>query len=132
MKDEAGYTEMIPKSKDNLAVRYKKMTLAGPVASFICSFIGIVPLFVVQLPLWAFCVLSVFLPIGGYFFFGSMLPVSNCGIRNDGAVAYGIKKMDDEAKVVVNLLSIQNKPTAHNLSDNRNNPNYAPAHVSPT
>ncbi len=109
MKDEAGYTEMIPKSRENLEKRYKSMTLAGPIASFFCILIGVVPFFVVQMPLWAYCMLSVFLPVSVYFFFGSILPQSSYGVRNDGAVAYGIAKMDDVSRVTVNLLAIQSE-----------------------
>lgn len=107
MKDEAGYTEMIPTSTENIAVRYKRMTLAGPIASFVFTFLGVAPFFIVTLPLELFCIWSVFLPVGAYFFFGSMLPVSSYGFRNDGAVAYGMNKMDDVSKVTVNLLKIQ-------------------------
>ena len=107
MRDEAGYTEMIPTYSDNLAKRYTRMTLAGPFASLICMLIGVVPLFITNIPLWLFSVWAIFLPIGAYFFFGSILPVSSYGARNDGAVAYGMKKSDDVSKVMLNLLMIQ-------------------------
>lgn len=105
--EEAGYTEMIPKNSENIAIRYQKMSIAGPIASFFCMLIGIAPFFISTLPYQLFCLWSVFLPVGAYFFFGSVLPVSSNGFRNDGAVYYCMKKMDDVSKVTVNLLSIQ-------------------------
>ncbi|MBR2498184.1 MAG: hypothetical protein IKB67_00490 [Clostridia bacterium] len=107
MGEEAGYTDMVPKHGDNLSTRLKKMTLGGIVASAILTVVGIVPLFIVKLPVCAFCIWSMFLPISAYFFFTSMMPSSSGGVRNDGAVIYGLKKMDDVAKVTVNLLKIQ-------------------------
>ncbi|MBR2448597.1 MAG: M50 family metallopeptidase [Clostridia bacterium] len=105
--EEAGYTEMIPKNKDNLSTRFKKMTLAGPIASFVLMILGVPAFFVKGMSIWLFCVWSMFLPIGAYIFFTSALPASSYGVRNDGAVAYGINKKDDVSKVTLNLLSIR-------------------------
>ena len=105
--EEAGYTDMIPTSTENVDKGLKKMTLGGIIASGIFMVIGIVPFFISALPVWVFCIWSMFLPIGAYFFFTALLPSSSGGVRNDGAVLYGLKKMDDTAKVTVNLLKIQ-------------------------
>ena len=105
--EEAGYTDMIPTSTENVDKGLKKMTLGGIIASGIFMVIGIVPFFISALPVWVFCIWSMFLPIGAYFFFTALLPSSSGGVRNDGAVLYGLKKMDGTAKVTVNLLKIQ-------------------------
>ena len=107
--EEAGYTDMVPKHGDNLAVRLKKMTLGGIIASGIIAIVGVVPLFITSLPVWLFCIWAMFLPIGVYFFFTALMPSSSGGVRNDGAVLYGLKKMDDVAKVTLNLLKIQSE-----------------------
>ncbi|MBE5750589.1 MAG: hypothetical protein E7346_06975 [Clostridiales bacterium] len=107
MGDEAGYTEMIPKSTENLDRRLAKMTRGAIIASFVMMLIGIPPLFIKSLSLWIYCIWSVFLPVGVYFFFGSVLPMTNEGVRNDGAVLYGIKKKEDSIKVSLNVLAIQ-------------------------
>ena len=41
--DEAGYTQMIPTTTDNIAKRFKKMTMGGVWASFVMMIIGVVP-----------------------------------------------------------------------------------------
>lgn len=105
--DEAGYTEMIPTSKDNLDIRLKKMTRGGVICSFVMMLIGIPPLLISSLPSFVFCVWSAFLPIGIYFFLGTALPMYNEGLPNDGAVLWGIKKGDDAIKVNLSLLAIQ-------------------------
>ena len=105
--EEAGYTDMVPKNADNLPTRLKKMTLGGIIGSGLFMVIGIAPLFIPKLTMWTFCLWAMFLPIGAYFFFTAILPSSSGGVRNDGAVLYGLKRMDDVAKVTVNLLKIQ-------------------------
>ena len=108
--DSAGSTEMVAKDTDNLAVRLKKMTAAPLWITFFAMLIGIIPLFLTAyLPLWAFALISMFLPIGAYSFFGNALPASSEGVRNDGAVLYGLKKDDDESKVTLALLTIQSE-----------------------
>ena len=105
--DEAGYTEMIPTSTENLGEKFKKMASAGYKVSFVLMLIGIPALFIKALPVWIFCIWSMFLPIGAYFFFGSFLSASNEGFLNDGAVVSSIKNGDDTSKVTINLLAIQ-------------------------
>ena len=104
--EEAGYTDMLPTYADNMAVRLKKMTLGGVIASGVLMVLGIIPFCIPTLPSWVFCVFAMFLPIGAYFFFTSALPSSSGGVRNDGAVVYGINKNDDTTKVTLNLLAI--------------------------
>lgn len=105
--ESAGYTEMIPDGTDNLAERLKKMTAGALWLSFLPMLIGVAPLFITALPLWAYAILAMFLPMGAYTFFGNALPMSSGGARNDGAVIYGLKKGDDVSKVSVALLSVQ-------------------------
>ena len=105
--EEAGYTEMIPKSPENMEKKLKKMTMGGLIASFVLTLFGLAPFFMKFLPVWVFSIWAMFLPIGAYFFFGNFLPASSYGARNDGAVLYGLRKNDDESKVTVAILKYQ-------------------------
>ena len=105
--EEAGYTEMIPENGENIDNRFKKMSAAGPLASLIFTLVGIPVLFIPSISVWAFCILAMFLPIGAYFFLYIALPASNYGVRNDGAIVYGINHNEDTIKVALNLLKIQ-------------------------
>ena len=105
--DQAGYTEMIPTTNDNLKKRYSNMTRGGLIASFIVMILGIPPFFMAFLPVWIYVLWVMFLPIGAYYFFGNLLPVSSFGIKNDGAVLSSMKREDDSAKVTLNLLAVQ-------------------------
>lgn len=104
---EAGYTEMIPTTTDNMDKRLKKMTSSALIASFTLILLGVVPLIVSGLPVELYCFLSMFLPVGVYSFFGNALPMVNEGFLNDGAIISGIKKQDDTVKVALSLLKIQ-------------------------
>jgi len=106
-KDEAGYTELIPTTEDKIGKRFMRMSLGGPIASLILMCVGILPLFLSTLTINMFIFLGVFLPVGAYYFFNNILPMSSMGVRNDGATAYGLAKMDDVGKVTENLLKIQ-------------------------
>lgn len=105
--NQAGYTEMIPTHTDNMAKRYSKMTAGGFIGSFICMILGILPFIFNAMSVELFCVLGMFLPLGAYYFFGNALPMTSNKVRNDGAVVCGLRKMDDVAKVTVNLLTAQ-------------------------
>ncbi len=105
--EEAGYTEMIPTTPENMEKRLKNMTLGGVVASLIMMIIGVPPLFIVELPVWGYCIWVAFLPIGAYFFFGTLLPMSNSGVLNDGAVLCALKNKWDTMTVVISLLKVQ-------------------------
>lgn len=104
---EAGYTEMIPTTCENLDVRLLKMTKGGLIASFIMMFIGLPPLFISGLSSWIYCVWSMFLPVGIYFFFGNALPMTNEGVLNDGGVVSGIKNKTDSMVVALSVLAVQ-------------------------
>ncbi len=104
--DEAGSTEMIKKDISGLEKGLKRMTLGGLVFSFVTMCFGVPALFV-NLPVWLYCILVSFLPVGAYYFFGNLLPASEGGARNDGGVLYGLKRMDDDTKVTLALLTIQ-------------------------
>ena len=105
IKEEAGSTEFVPIGLDNLEKRLKSMTFGGLLFSFVCLLFSL-PVFFIQMPLWTFCFLSMFLPIGSYVFFGNALPMINNGARNDGAVILGINKKHDSVKVLINILKI--------------------------
>ena len=108
LKEQAGYTEMFPKGKENLAKRYNKMTLGGLIASLVCMLIGIIPLcLTAYLPLVAYSFTAMMLPVGAYYFFGNALPVVSGGARNDGAVVLEYVKKENSVKVLEGLLSIQ-------------------------
>ena len=67
MGDEAGYTEMVAKTTDDLAIKLKKMTLGGLIATAIPMILGVIPFFVAgKLPLFVFSLTAMFLPIGIY------------------------------------------------------------------
>ncbi len=105
--DEAGYTEMIPSSDQDLSTRLKNITIGGSVFTLALTLLGIPALFISRLSLWIFAFWSMLFPVGVYMFFDSILPSINYGVRNDGAVLYGLKKNDDVAIVTLNILKIQ-------------------------
>ncbi len=107
MGEEAGYTEMIPTQTKDIDKRYIKMTKGGIVASLIITLLGVPPLFMKFLPIWVFSIWAMFLPVGLYYFFGTLLPSSSGGMLNDGAVISDIKNGTDRSKVMLNILKIQ-------------------------
>lgn len=104
---EAGYTEMIPTSTESLAKRYRRMALAGSLASLFLVLIGVVPFFIKGISVQLFCIWAVFVPMSIYSLLSNLLPSSSYGTRNDGGVAYGLRVMDDSSKVMLALLNIQ-------------------------
>ena len=109
LADSVGNTVMVAKDYNNLEKRFSRMTLGGILFSLIFALIGVIPLIVVSMPLWAYGILSMFLPTGGYLFFGNALPVTDCGIKNDGAMIYGLRKRDYASQVIVSLLKVQSE-----------------------
>lgn len=107
--DAAGYTEMTPKSTDNLEKRFKKMTAGALWLSFFPMLIGLIPIFVKGTPLWFYAIVAMFLPMGAATFFGNALPMSGGGAKNDGAVIYGLNKKDDDSRVSLAVLSVQSE-----------------------
>ena len=108
--EEAGYTEMVPTSKENVGKRYAKMTEGGIIVSLILTIISIVPIALMNfLPIEAYAILSMFLPMATYYYLGNALPMSSEGVKNDGATARMLRKNTDEAKVMTNILSIQSE-----------------------
>lgn len=107
--NELGYTQMISKSGKNMATRYKKMTSFAILFTFIPTILGIIPLLLNGLPLWIYSLWVALLPIGIFSILDNGLPTSSLGVRNDGAIIYGLNKMDDCSKVLVNLLIIQSE-----------------------
>lgn len=106
--EEAGYTDSVPTSQDNMESRLKKMTVAGPIASFILMVLSVVPMiFIGKIPFVVFCLISMCLPISAYYFFGNIFPIVNEGVYNDGAVLYSLRKNTDVSKVIIALLKIQ-------------------------
>lgn len=110
LKDAAGYTEIVPKDTENLAKRLINVTIVPLTVTLVLAVAGIVPLFCAgKMPLWLFCFVAAFFPIGIYSFFGNALPAESEGVRNDGALIKGLKRNDDEAKVALALLSVQSE-----------------------
>ena len=110
MGEEAGATEMLPKSTENLSKRLKSATRGGIIASLIMTVVSVAPLFLSSvLPGVAYYLLSVSFPVSAYYFFGSALPMSSGGVLNDGAVVSGLKKGDDVSEVTVGLLKIHSE-----------------------
>ncbi len=105
--EEAGYTEMMPTSDENLNKRLRRMTEGGIYGPLILMLIGVVALFFTQVPLFLFCFWAMLLPMGAYYLFGNLLPMSSYGVLNDGAVIFGLRKNDDVSKVNVAILSAQ-------------------------
>lgn len=108
--ESAGYTEMLPKTDVNLAKRFYSVTLAGPFFNLILVVLGVMPyIFKGGLSVNLYCLLAAITPISAYFFLDNVLPKSFGGVRNDGGVAYGIRKNDDVSKVTLNVLKIQSE-----------------------
>lgn len=106
MSEEAGSTEFVPKTTEDLEKRLKKMTFGGLLFTFFATCISIPIFFIPTAPLWLYCFLSMFLPIGAFMLFGNGLPMINDGVCNDGGVIYGIVKKTDSVKVLINILKI--------------------------
>ena len=110
MGDEAGYTEMVAKNTENLEKRFKRMTRGGLVTTIIPMLFGAVSFFFVNdVPLFVFVLWAMFCTVGVYMFFGDALPMTSGGAGNDGKVLYGLKKQDDDSKVIMSLLKIQSE-----------------------
>lgn len=108
--EEAGSTEMVSRSTENLEIRFKKLTAGGIIFSFVLMVLGILPIIFMQyIPYELFCLLSMCLPLSAYYFFGNALPTVTDGFRNDGAVLLGLNRKDDVSRVTLSLLSIQSE-----------------------
>ena len=105
--NQLGYTEMVPKYPEDIQKRYVKMSLGPLYFTVLPCLLGIVPLFLNFLPIWAYCLWASFLPIGAYSILDNFLPAEYEGEKNDGAVVLGMKRQDDSSKVTSNLLIIQ-------------------------
>ncbi len=106
--DEAGYSEMIPTKTDNISLRYRNMTLGGLYGGIVLLVLGIIPFFIVKfLSFQVFVLWAMLLPLSIYYVLGNYLPMSSNGIRNDGAVLFGIKKNDFTSIVSSSLLAVQ-------------------------
>ncbi len=107
MGEEAGYTEMIPTSVDNVEKGLKSMARGGYFTSLFVALLGVPAVFIPNIPIYVYSLWAMLFPIGMYFFSASCFPSSSYGARNDGAVVLGLKRKDDSTKVAVNLLKIQ-------------------------
>ena len=106
--DEAGYTEMIPTRTDNVAKRHRSMTLGGTYAGVIVFLLSIPSFFLMnKLGFELFVLWAMLCPMSVYYITGNIFPMSSYGVRNDGAVAYGLKKMDFTSVVTTALLTCQ-------------------------
>lgn len=108
LKSEAGYSEMIPKTENNIEKRYKRMIAGGIIFSIVPIVIGIASLLLkAYLSDVVFCIFAMFLPIGVYSFLDNALPMVNDGLKNDGAMLLSCAKKNDSFKVIINSLKIQ-------------------------
>ena len=106
--DETGLAEMVPKNYDNIEKRYINTTMGGMILNFVLVILGIVPLFLTKfLSFEIYFILSALLPVSIYSFLSNALPMTANGIKNDGAVIFDLKKNNDSAKVLINILKIQ-------------------------
>ena len=105
--NEAGYTEMIPKTDDNMEKKMANMSLGGIVFSFCMMVLSLLPfIFQNKMKLEPYLFLSISFPISVYYFFGNLLPMINEGVRNDGAVYFGIKRKENSMLVALNISRI--------------------------
>ena len=105
--DELGSTEMVPENTENLSERFVKMTRGGLIGNIVLLIISLVPLFLTSfLPIWLYAIWAIMLPVSVYFVLGNGLPMSSDGIKNDAAVALGVKRGDDSEKVMLSLLCV--------------------------
>lgn len=107
-KESAGQTTMVAKHTENLAKRFKQMTASGLVFSAVIMLIGLL-VFIIPMPMWLYCILSMSLPSGAYCLLGNALPMQNGGVKNDGAVLHDIKKNNNSFKVLYSILAIQSE-----------------------
>lgn len=105
--DDTGYTEFYPKTKENLEKKFTLTTRLGLVFSALAVLICLPIFFVKTLPIFVFCMLSCFMPIGLYTLVSNSIPLVENGTRNDGAVLWGIRTNDDTTKVMFSLLKVQ-------------------------
>ncbi|MBQ8197713.1 MAG: hypothetical protein IJZ73_06645 [Clostridia bacterium] len=107
--NQAGYTEMLPNSDENLSKRLYLMTAGGTILTSLAVIGGIVALIFVRENLVVYCLTTMLLPIGVYCVLGNILPANDSGVRNDGAVMLGLKRNDDVAKVTLGIMKIHNE-----------------------
>ena len=107
IRQEAGFTEMIPSSPEVVAKGLKKMTFGGLFFSFLLTLVGVISFVIQGLPVYVFLLLAMFLPVGAYVFLGNAVPYYADGVRNDGAVLKGLRKNDAVSQVCVGVLKIQ-------------------------
>ncbi len=105
--NQIGYTEMVSKTSDNLKKRFSRMTLGGIYFSIIPLIIGIVPIFLTFLPLWAYSLWVMLTPVALFSILDNGLAQVSDGVRNDGAIVKELKMDTDASKVLVNINTIQ-------------------------
>lgn len=107
IKEQAGYTESIPTSVEDIEKRVKKMSFGGIIASGVFMLLSFIPLFFCgKMAYWLYSIMAIALPISGYYFFGNVIPFISEGVRNDGAIIDGVNKNADDVKVMISLLKI--------------------------
>lgn len=105
--EASGVTEMIPIDDKNIEKRFIKLTYGGIVFNFILFLIGLLPIVIPGLSGNLLCLLCPLAPLCLYMILDNLLPTDKGGIRNDGGVNYGIKHMDNDSRVLINILKIQ-------------------------
>ncbi len=107
--EEAGSCEMVSKCTENLAKRYRWMIFGGFLFTFIAMAMGILAFVIPNLPYQIYCVLVMFLPMGAWTLLCNFLPMTNNGVKNDGAEYFDLVRNNDGAKVTISLLSIESQ-----------------------
>lgn len=108
INDCLGSTELVSKNTKNLKNKVKFMTIGGVVFNLITFAVCLVPYFLTNLlPLWVFVAWGVGAPISLYCFLSNALPVYSYSARNDGGVLWGLKRDDDESKVMLSIYTIE-------------------------
>ena len=104
---ESGYTEMVPEGAEDLAGRFRRITRAGVYGNVAVLAVSVVPLcLTAYLPFWLYSLWAISLPVSLYFVLGNALPMTTDGVKNDAAVAAGVKRGDASEKVALGLLQI--------------------------
>ncbi len=107
--DEAwASVEMVNKSSNEVIKRLKKYTFGGVFFNIILSLLGCVVFFVAKkVSENLFIFISFCLPVSIYNLLNNLLPKEFYGARNDGGILYGLKRLDDTSKVIINLHKIE-------------------------
>ncbi len=108
VNDCLGSTELVSKNTDNLKSKVKFMTKGGVFFNLLSFLLCIIPFFLTNIiPLWLFVLWAIGAPVSLYCFLANALPVYLTSARNDGGVLWGLKRDDDESRVMLSVYAIE-------------------------